>query len=101
MSLSTVDKQTFVSLGLGNDTHNFPNFANGKRPFYTSKGHIGIGPCEMAPGGLLYVLIGAHVPYILRPDVHGKLWLIGEAYAHGIIDGDAMEDHWLIDLTRV
>ncbi|KAH7002468.1 hypothetical protein EDB80DRAFT_685630 [Ilyonectria destructans] len=101
LDLSTVDKQTFVSLGLGNYVHQLQNVSYGGRPFYTSKGHIGIGRCEMVPGDLLYILIGAPVPYILRPDTHGRLRLLGEAYAHGIMDGEAMEDDQPIDLIAL
>jgi hypothetical protein len=98
LDLSAADKQTFVSLGLGDYVYQLQDVAYGRRPFCTSKGHIGIGPSEMAAGDLLYILIGAHVPYILRPDTHGRLRLIGEAYVHGIMDGEAMEDEQPIDV---
>ena len=55
----------------------------------------------MAPGDLLYILIGAQVPYILGSDTHGRLRIVGEAYAHGIMDGEAMEDHEAIDIITM
>lgn len=98
LDLSAADKQTFVSLGLGDYIYQLQDVAYGRRPFCTSKGHIGIGSCEMAAGDLLYILIGTHVPYSLRPDTHGRLRLIGEAYVYGIMDGEAMEDDQPIDV---
>lgn len=101
LDLSAANTQIFVSLGLGDYVYQLQDIAYGRRPFCTSKGHFGIGPCRMAPGDLLYVLIGAHVPYIFRPGTHGRLRLIGEAYAHGIMDGEAMEDDQPIEVITI
>ncbi|KAM0227441.1 hypothetical protein ACHAP5_012177 [Fusarium lateritium] len=98
LDLSAVDEQTFVSLGLRDYIYQLQDVAHGRRPFCTSTGHIGVGPSEMVAGDLVYVLIGADVPYILRSDTHGTLQLIGEAYVHGIMDGEAMEDDQSIEV---
>ncbi|EKJ71656.1 hypothetical protein FPSE_08102 [Fusarium pseudograminearum CS3096] len=97
LDLSAADEHTFVEMGLGNYVYQLQDIAYGRRPFRTAKGHIGIGPSEMATGDLLYILIGADVPYILRPDIIGKVRLIGESYVHGIMDGEAMEEDPPID----
>ncbi|UZP40249.1 hypothetical protein NXS19_008065 [Fusarium pseudograminearum] len=65
LDLSAADEHTFVEMGLGNYVYQLQDIAYGRRPFRTAKGHIGIGPSEMATGDLLYILIGADVPYIL------------------------------------
>ncbi|KAI0570678.1 Heterokaryon incompatibility protein 6 OR allele-like protein [Pyrenophora tritici-repentis] len=101
LDLGTANARTFAQLGLEDYLYQLQDVAYGRRPFCTSKGHIGIGPCQMAPGDLLYLLIGTDVPYILRPDSDGKLRLVGEAYAHGIMDGEAMEDGPPVDVIAM
>lgn len=36
----------------------------------------------------MWVIIGADVPFILRPAADDGFLLVGEAYVHGIMDGD-------------
>ncbi|OAL52644.1 hypothetical protein IQ07DRAFT_379424 [Pyrenochaeta sp. DS3sAY3a] len=91
LDLGAANVDTLLSFDLGDYLYQLQDIAYGRRPFQTSKGHFGIGPCTMAPGDLLYVLIGADVPYVLRLDIHGRLRLVGEAYAHGIMDGETLE----------
>lgn len=56
----------------------------------TSKGYIGIaGACE--PQDLVCILFGADVPFILRRK-GSQYILIGEAYIHGIMDGEAVAE---------
>lgn len=57
--------------------------------FTTAKGTIGLGPRSMRPGDLVCVLCGGKVPFILRKDGAGYT-LVGEAYVHGIMDGQAL-----------
>ncbi|MCJ1479437.1 hypothetical protein MMC13_008123 [Lambiella insularis] len=57
--------------------------------FTTTKGTIGLGPRSMQPGDLVCVLCGGIVPFILRKDGQ-RYTLIGEAYVHGIMDGQAL-----------
>lgn len=92
LDLSAAEPQEFVSLGLGDYFYQLQDIAYGRRPFCASNGYFGIGPCEMEPGDLLYIFVGASVPYVLRRDTQGRLRFIGEAYVHGIMDGEAMED---------
>ncbi|KAL4725737.1 Folylpolyglutamate synthetase [Fusarium chlamydosporum] len=92
LDLSAVDEKVLVALGLGDYTYQLQDVARGRRPFSTENGHIGIGPDDMELGDLLYILIGAQVPYTLRPNTHGRLHLVGEVYANGIMDGEYMDD---------
>lgn len=63
-----------------------------RRFFVTKKGYIGIGPACMQEGDRVCLLSGAIVPFILRPD-GDQHKLIGEAYVHGIMRGEACERH--------
>ncbi|KAJ3542508.1 hypothetical protein NM208_g4060 [Fusarium decemcellulare] len=91
LDLATVDTQMFTTLGLSDYLFQLQHVARNRRPFVTSIGHLGIGPREMEPGDHLYIFIGAHVPYVLRPNANGSLQIIGEAYMHGVMDGAAMD----------
>ena len=63
---------------------------DGRRPFITSRGHLGLGPSAILPGDKIAVLFGAELPFILRQDDKGYYQIIGEAYVHGIMDGEIM-----------
>ncbi|KAH9238764.1 hypothetical protein K456DRAFT_1769710 [Colletotrichum gloeosporioides 23] len=70
----------------------YANFASVKlrrrRPFGCMKGYIGFGPLEMREADSVWVIIGADVPFILRPAADGGFLVVGEAYVHGIMDGE-------------
>jgi hypothetical protein len=56
--------------------------------FRTSKGWIGIGPATLAAGDEVWVFYGGRMPFIMRS---GSTYeMIGEAYVHGIMHGEAM-----------
>jgi hypothetical protein len=58
--------------------------------FATSEGSMGLGPTLMQANDLVVVLRGGTCPFILRKI--GEFYqLIGSAYVHGIMDGDAVE----------
>lgn len=64
----------------------------GRRPFLTEKGYVGVGPEQIEKGDIAAVILGAELPYILRPaDNLGGLVLIGDAYVHGAMDGEIIE----------
>ncbi|KAK6436499.1 hypothetical protein LTR95_007309 [Oleoguttula sp. CCFEE 5521] len=60
-----------------------------RRMFITEDGKPGLGPRVMRQGDLVAVLRGASFPAILRCDPQGRHQLVGEAYLHGIMDGEA------------
>jgi hypothetical protein len=64
-----------------------------RRIFITSNGSLGIGSARVKPGDILAVFYGAEVPFVLREDgIPCKVYnLMGEAYVHGIMDGELME----------
>ncbi len=83
--------------------------------FITEKGYLGIGPPATASGDEVWVLYGGNVPFVMRAmrekqdkdleqdpsnaeiTVAGvndrkELCLVGDAYVHGIMDGQAVSD---------
>jgi hypothetical protein len=59
------------------------------RPFLSHKGYVGLCPPETEPGDTIAVFAGVKLPYIIRLNTNGSTWkLIGEAYVHGIMDGE-------------
>lgn len=72
--------------------HSFVRACDNRRVFVTKSGYIGLGPKIMRDGDVVVVLYGGHTPYILRPSGN-EYRLLGECYAHGIMYGEAMEQH--------
>lgn len=69
------------------------------RFFVTKKGYIGIGPPNAQPGDQVWIFHGGNVPFITRKteennisDGHHNMLLVGDAYVHGIMDGEAMQN---------
>lgn len=65
-------------------------FHKDRKPFITSKGNLGIGPMEIAPGDEV-VFFCAELPSIIRKEDDGLYKLIGGAYLNSIMDGEAMK----------
>lgn len=56
----------------------------------TGKGYIGLFPEHSRAGDLVCVLLGSHVPFVVRRKSHKCFRLIGECYVHGIMNGEAL-----------
>lgn len=57
----------------------------------TTGKYTGIGPYCSKPGDIAVILYGCNVPLILRP-IGSRFELIGDAYVHGIMDGELVEN---------
>ena len=91
--LSLTKVQTLITTGLGDYCEQLQIVAPGRRPLSMSSGYYGIGPYETQAGDVLVIFIRAQVPYILRRYSEGNSFrLVGEAYVHGVMDGEAMKD---------
>ena len=71
----------------------------------SAKGYIGLAPQETAQEMIICVLEGGAVPYVLwpTPDVHDGspcYQFIGEAYVHGLMDGEAIQNLREVDGAR-
>lgn len=67
--------------------------SQGRNFFVTEEGHLGLCPRATKAGDLVSVMYGASVPLILRlKEGEGRTYdLIGGSYAHGFMDGEAMQ----------
>jgi hypothetical protein len=69
--------------------------AGGRRPFSTKGGRIGLGHRSIKAGDVVCIFKTAPVPLVLRPpslageSEHGAYTLVGEAYVHGVMNGEA------------
>ncbi|KAI0855014.1 HET domain-containing protein [Xylaria cubensis] len=66
------------------------NFCLGRKFIVTLEGRMGIGPTGTQPGDLIFVIFGGGVPYILRKQQSGFLF-VGESYIHGLMNGEAVQ----------
>lgn len=61
--------------------------------FTTSEGHVGLGSSELWLGDYICVFQGADIPFIVRGNERDDYChLIGEAYVHGIMNGEFMRN---------
>jgi hypothetical protein len=60
------------------------------------EGRLGQVRTEAREGDLFVVIVGAEVPYLLRPDAEkeGVYALIGDAFLLGVMQGEALLDDW-------
>lgn len=66
------------------------NFCLNRKFVVTREGRMGIGPTGTQPGDLISVIFGGGVPYILRMQESGFLF-VGESYVHGLMGGEAVQ----------
>ncbi|OQV08239.1 hypothetical protein CLAIMM_12545 [Cladophialophora immunda] len=72
--------------------------AIGRRFFRTTKGYMGMGPKNLTKGDHIVILKGGSLPFVLRKadagDVDGMpvFTLLGEAYVHGLSEGEILQD---------
>lgn len=67
----------------------------GRALLQTQKGLLGLGPYWAQPGDQVWVVAGGRTPLVLRPVPESKgsrAALVGEAYVHGIMNGEVRED---------
>ncbi|KAK0726847.1 heterokaryon incompatibility protein-domain-containing protein [Lasiosphaeria miniovina] len=65
--------------------------STGRAIFRTEENYLGNGPRSVVPGDQVWVLTGAATPIVLRPLADGRFVLVGEAYVHGIMRGEAFD----------
>lgn len=76
-------------------------YMNGKRPFLTENGFVGMGPADSREGDAVVVFCGGRIPFLLRPAASGseitqnavhvdeqRFQFVGEAFCDGIMDGE-------------
>ncbi|KAF2856513.1 HET-domain-containing protein [Plenodomus tracheiphilus IPT5] len=71
-------------------------FGRERRFFVTEKGYLGLGPDGVGVGDEVFVVVGVGTPFVLRRGGGGddgceEYKIVGEAYVHGIMDGEFMQ----------
>ena len=75
----------------------------GRSFFFTKKGYFGTGPAELKEGDEIYILAGGKLPLVLRPFSDAPPYtfeLIGDCYVHGVMNGEAVSDHWSSQMPK-
>jgi hypothetical protein len=67
-----------------------------RRVILSDSGYVGLAPSHTTVGDRI-VLLGGVTPFIIRPDDDGCYVLVGEAYVHGIMFGEAMNPNPMIE----
>jgi hypothetical protein len=62
-----------------------------RRLLLTDRNYLGVGSQSAQIGDQVWIISGPSTPFILRPMPNGRYKLIGEAYVHGIMKGEAVE----------
>lgn len=70
--------------------HSILAMAIGLRFCTTEGGRFGQTSNETLPGDRICVVLGAEIPYVLRPDEGGTFKLVGQCYVDGVMDGEAL-----------
>lgn len=61
------------------------------RLFSTAEGLMGVGSQSMKAGDSVWIVPGSRVPLLFRPSSEGRWRLVGGAYVHGFMQGEASE----------
>lgn len=71
-----------------------------RRLFRTTEGHLGLGPLSMRKDDQIWLMDGAHYPFLLRstPD-ENVFTFVGDLYLHGHMNGEMLQ-HGLRDRFR-
>jgi hypothetical protein len=71
---------------------NMMGYCHNCRPFLSTRGYVGLAPRHSQVGDMICILLGAHLPFLLRKREDGKtVELVGEVYVHGIMYGEPTE----------
>ena len=88
-------------------TEALPQAAVGRRFFRTRNGYMGIGPRNVASSDRVVIVKGTSLPFIMRKcdagDIEAKpvFSLVGEAYVHGLSEGEALQDFRGVDTNSM
>jgi hypothetical protein len=70
----------------------FKHYGTNRRFFVTKTGYWGLGPATMQEGDVCAVLLGADVPFLLRPVAEERSFqLVGQLYVFGAMYGEIIQ----------
>ena len=61
-----------------------------RRLFASKRGYLGLGPAVILVGDIIAVILGLDTSLVLRRAGSDSYRIVGEAYVHGIMDGEAL-----------
>ena len=71
---------------------NAMDYQDGVRPIMSKMlGYVGSGPVQTRLGDIICIFYGGSTPFIIRDRMMGGHVLVGEAYVHGIMDGELVD----------
>lgn len=80
---------TYSPIGLAQLQHEIDQSSGNKRRlFATRRGYLGTGVRSLHRDDEIWILHGAAVPCMLRPQQNGNYRLIGEAFVYGVMHGE-------------
>lgn len=62
-----------------------------RKIFKTDGAELGLGTESIENGDEVWLLVGADVPFTLRKIGEGEYRIVGEAYVHGVMHGEAVD----------
>jgi len=92
-ALTTLHEKALIPLLSGH----IASCSEGRTFFLSKQGYMGMAPGNACAGDNICILYGGRVPYLLRKvrvdlDSTPHRWeFLGDAYVHGLMDGEAME----------
>jgi hypothetical protein len=66
----------------------------------TSNGYLGRAVKGSVIGDKICIFFGASVPFVLRERDDGGYMFVGEAYVHGLMDGEALKEFDIESLSQ-
>lgn len=84
---------------LGSKFSNYSVIAEGRSLCVTRNDRLCLAPPETKVGDIVAIFYGGKTAYILRP-VREDFEIIGEAYVHGLMKGEALEDPKFQNMVR-
>ncbi|KAK5651445.1 hypothetical protein OQA88_12452 [Cercophora sp. LCS_1] len=76
----------------------------GRRLFATENGLMGLTGPDTRPGDSIAIILGGKTPFLIRSDNNsspGPWTLVGEAYIHGMMNGEALDLNNVIEIELV
>jgi hypothetical protein len=63
-----------------------------QRPFISVQGYVGLAPDHVREGDVVVIFVDAKLPHVLRDNGNGTYRLVGEAYVHGVMNGELLDN---------
>jgi hypothetical protein len=66
--------------------------SSGRKYFVSRRGYLGVGPSMTSPDDVIAIILSLDTPLVLKAIGKDHYQIVGEAYVHGIMDGELMGD---------